>query len=901
MNHFKWLALVSALVLAIGFTACSNDDEKKQGGITYAVTSVTKTTLDETFTNELVKTGNGKVTYSSSDTAVAVVNETSGEVTIKGLGVATITATVADSDSYTYFQKKANYTLIVVKPEGSISYAVTNMGKTSVDPAFTNTLTKTGDGTVSFAFNNIDVADVNAGSGEVSIKGPGQAVITATVADTGIYTYAVKTASYTLDVVKPAGSITFASTSLKKTSVDEPFTNALTQTGDGTVTYTSSNKAVAEVDAASGKITIKGLGQATITATVANFSIYTYAETTASYTLEVIKPTGTFTYATASLGKTLLDKDKPFTNALTKTGDGTVKFESSNQDVAVVNAISGEVTIKGLGQTTITATVANFSIYTYAETTASYTLEVIKPTGTFTYATASLGKTLLDKDKPFTNALTKTGDGTVKFESSNQDVAVVNASSGEVTIKGLGQATITATVENFSIYNYAQTTASYTVEVTKAIGKISFASSESARVKKSEGEYYNPFTKTGDGIVNFYSDNLNVASFFWGDNDKPPETVRILKAGTTVITAKVSDSDTYTYPEKTVIYTLSVWDEGVFKFYTKSFTKSLVIDKDKSFTNYDYTVSGDGRLTFSSSDTDVAVVNASSGKVTIKGVGEATITAQIKDTATYVYPVKTAGYQVKVLPYFGEKAPDAAKAVGDIILCDGSAIPYKEGLTLDKDSKSRAVAVIFYVGKDCSDDDTNRTLGVGMIYFNYEGEWCGWGTEAQNKRIEALECGVDNNTHTFTGHKDGSGNFYRLAAAVNDTNNQDNYPPFKFANNYANETRYDSIEKKDKKGRVSGTKYETGWYLPSIAELYQLRKNLDAVNAALKVCDGMEIVTELWWNGGANKTPCGYWASSTVPGSEESAWYYDFFADRVYSQWKFPNDNYKYSCAIHAF
>ena len=36
MNHFKWLALVSALVLAIGFTACSNDDEKKQGGITYA-------------------------------------------------------------------------------------------------------------------------------------------------------------------------------------------------------------------------------------------------------------------------------------------------------------------------------------------------------------------------------------------------------------------------------------------------------------------------------------------------------------------------------------------------------------------------------------------------------------------------------------------------------------------------------------------------------------------------------------------------------------------------------------------------------------------------------------------------------------------------------------------------
>ncbi|MBQ3966381.1 MAG: Ig-like domain-containing protein [Treponema sp.] len=633
MNHFKWLALVSALVLAIGFTACSNDDEKKQGGITYAVTSVTKTMLDQAFTNNLTHTGNGKVTYSSSDTAVAVVNETSGEVTIKGLGVATITATVADSSSYTYLIKTANYTLKVVKPEGSISYAVTNMGKTSVDEPFTNTLTKTGDGTVSFASSNIDVADVNAGSGEVTIKGLGQAVITATVADTGIYTYAVKTASYTLDVVKPAGSITFASTSLKKTSVDEPFTNALTQTGDGTVTYTSSTPAVAEVDAASGKI----------------------------------------------------------------------------------------------------------------------------------------------------------------------------------TIKGLGQTVITATVENFSIYNYAQTTASYT---------------------------------------------------------------------------------------------LSVLNEGVFKFYTKSFTKSLVIDKDKSFTNSDYHVSGDGRLTFSSSNTDVADVHPTNGKVTIKGVGEATITAQIKDTATYIYPVKTAGYQVKVLPYFGEKAPDTAKDVGDIILCDGSAIPYKEGLTLDKDSKSRAVAVIFYVGKDCSDDDTNRTLGVGMIYFNYEGAWCGWGTEAQNKRIEELECVVNNNTHTFTGHKDGSGNFDRLAAAVNDTGNGNNYPPFKFANNYANETRWDSNQKKDKKGRVSGTKYEKGWYLPSIAELYQLRKNLDAVNAALKVCDGMEIVTELWWNVGTDNsypTPCGYWSSSTVPGSKEDAWYYDFSADYAHNLWKYPNDNYKYSCAIHAF
>ncbi len=57
--------------------------------------------------------------------------------------------------------------------------------------------------------------------------------------------------------------------------------------GSGSITYTSSDSNVAEVDAAGGSLTVKGAGKATITATAA--ATETYRETSISYTLTVNK------------------------------------------------------------------------------------------------------------------------------------------------------------------------------------------------------------------------------------------------------------------------------------------------------------------------------------------------------------------------------------------------------------------------------------------------------------------------------------------------------------------------------------------------------------------------------------------------------------------------------------
>ena len=114
----KLFPLVGAL-LALAFVSCgsdSDDDSKTAGSISYATTTVSKTTDDAAFTNELTKTGDGTVSYTSSKETVATVNATTGEVTIVGAGETTITATVADSDTYTYATKTASYTLTITQP-----------------------------------------------------------------------------------------------------------------------------------------------------------------------------------------------------------------------------------------------------------------------------------------------------------------------------------------------------------------------------------------------------------------------------------------------------------------------------------------------------------------------------------------------------------------------------------------------------------------------------------------------------------------------------------------------------------------------------------------------------------------------------------------------------------------
>ena len=183
---------------------------------------------------------------------------------------------------------------------------------TASENTYQQALKTEGEGTVKYSIstdiNNTCEAEINTSTGEVTFEKPGEVKVEATFTNNGGSDY---TASYTLTVTSPEGtdpdndqtddatyekqdgSISYAIKTVEKVVGDDSFTNALTIVGNGTVTYTSDNEAVAKVDRSTGEVTIIGAGEATITATVADSDTYHYATNTASYKLTVTGVNGT--------------------------------------------------------------------------------------------------------------------------------------------------------------------------------------------------------------------------------------------------------------------------------------------------------------------------------------------------------------------------------------------------------------------------------------------------------------------------------------------------------------------------------------------------------------------------------------------------------------------------------
>jgi len=105
--------------------------------------------------------------------------------------------------------------------------------------------------------------------------------------------YETVTGSADVEITQAAATISIKEATVTINYGDAAPTNALTNTGDGTVTYASSNTAVAEVNKSTGALTITGTGETTIKATVTDGTNYSYATKEVSYTLTVKAPPST--------------------------------------------------------------------------------------------------------------------------------------------------------------------------------------------------------------------------------------------------------------------------------------------------------------------------------------------------------------------------------------------------------------------------------------------------------------------------------------------------------------------------------------------------------------------------------------------------------------------------------
>ena len=209
---------------------------------------------------------------------------------------------------------------------------------------------------------------------------------------------------------------------------------------DKSLTWSVDHTYQGEVDQ-DGKLTAKHVtGTVTVTATSVRVP-----SVSASVTLTITKPTITdFTLSetetTMNIGGT---KTLSITAFVPKYATASANYSSSNTEVATVNK-NGVITAKAIGDAVITATIG--------EVEKSCTVHVIAVTvNSISFSNAEANLTLGSSLQlaPTVDPAEAATQYTIGYESDNESVATVDA-AGKVTSVAIGDAVITATIDNQS-------------------------------------------------------------------------------------------------------------------------------------------------------------------------------------------------------------------------------------------------------------------------------------------------------------------------------------------------------------------------------------------------------------------------------------------------------------------
>lgn len=244
------------------------------------------------------------------------------------------------------------------------------------------------------------------------------------------------------------------------------------------------------------------------------------------------------------------------TNPEDQIYDGTAKTPALTVKVGETTLTAGEdyVAIYENYINAGTATVKVYGIEDYADLTGTATFTIKKADQTVTFAKP--GKQTAIYGETFANTATAKLDSAsakITYSSSNESIATVNATTGEVTILKAGEVTITATAAATGNVNEGKAT--YTLTIGKAAPTLIFANSTVS--VKTTGSVSNKLTTEPSGLtVTYSSSDPKVATV-----DAATGKVTLVGEGTTTITATFAGDEKYNGATDT--YTLTVDNDAI--------------------------------------------------------------------------------------------------------------------------------------------------------------------------------------------------------------------------------------------------------------------------------------------------------------------------------------------------
>ena len=470
---------------------------------------------------------------------------------------------------------------------------------------------------VVYSVDNEEVATINTTTGELTILKAGTVVVTAAAAED--YTNkegsnykadpANTKASYSLTINTATPTLQFSKETAEATMGAEFEAPTLTVTPEGLVPieYESTNTEVATVDKNTGVVTLVGGGETTIKAVFPGNENYetalaSYILTVSNATMEVsatgyegvydgnahgitvTAPEGaTVKYGTEE-GKYDLTENPTYTNV----GTYTVYYQVTKE---------GTETVTGSAKVTITKATATLKFS--AET-----------------ATTTVGSTTFQAP---TLTVTPEGLEGVKYTSSNTDVATVNETTGAVTLVAAGETTITAKFAGNDKYEPAE--ASYKLTV-----------SSKATMEVTATGYEGVYDGNAHGITVTAPEGATVKYGTEEGKYDLTENPTYTNVGTYTVYYQVTKEGTETVTGSAKVTITKA--TATLKFSAETATTTV---GSTTFQAPTLTVTPEGLegVKYTSSNTDVATVNETTGAVTLVAAGETTITAKFAGNDNY--------------------------------------------------------------------------------------------------------------------------------------------------------------------------------------------------------------------------------------------------------------------------
>jgi len=323
--------------------------------VVLSFSDVTKTFGDPNFTVAASSNQSGiPITYSITDTSIATINASSGQITILKSGITTVTASQDDGSC---ISGSSNMTLTI--NQQSVNIDANDIVLTYGDPAFTLTASSS----VSDRSYTFTISDGTIGliSGNVlSILNAGTTNITVSQASNDFYSPVSKVISLTVNKATP----TLDFPEITKNYGDSDFTPNVTTNSSGNKTFSVSDTSIA--NSLGSSLSIVGIGQTSVSINIDETENYLSISGSTTMTVNKQAPTIIFNDITKEF------EDPDFNIAATSNSNGAFTYSIADPSIATISGNTVSIIIRG----TTTVTVNQSETSQYASGSATMILTV---------------------------------------------------------------------------------------------------------------------------------------------------------------------------------------------------------------------------------------------------------------------------------------------------------------------------------------------------------------------------------------------------------------------------------------------------------------------------------------------------------------------------------------------